>query len=117
MHGQSWSHIWSRSVHQFIRDVQTPGLSSEHTLGGVCESDTQEVRPNGPGRVMNGTHLDQCQVFQIKPEEVISVKRKDGCELWVAFPAAEPRFCSADYYLCVACSCFISTPLKKPPNL
>lgn len=41
---------------------------------------------------MNETHLDQCQVFQIKPEEVISVGKKDECELTVAFPAAKQPF-------------------------
>lgn len=30
--------------------------------------------------MISETHLDQCQVFQIEPEEVISVKPKDGSE-------------------------------------
>lgn len=92
MHSQIWSHIWSRSVHQSIQDVQTPGQSRR------CECERQRAHtgrsvgvPHTGGetkrarRVIDGAHLDQCQVFQIKPEEVISVKRKDGRELDVSY--------------------------------
>ena len=68
------------------------------------------------------THLDQCQVFQIEPEEVISVKRrknvswrshflqinkeKDMWMLWHAWSKAE-ALCSN--YLCSLYSPFIFT--------
>lgn len=55
--------------------------------------------------MMNETHLNQCQVFQIKPEEVISVNRKNGCELMVAWLLQPNGVCSTDFYLCAAWRC------------
>ena len=55
------------------------------------ESDWGRIRETE--RERNSTHLDQCQVFQIEPEEVISVKEKKKEEEKISMWADGDNFC------------------------
>lgn len=65
---------------------------STYSLRKVGESDRWRIRKTEQERI--STHLDQCQVFQIEPEEVISVKKKEEvCELMETFFSNKPEMC------------------------
>lgn len=105
-----------------VRVVRAGGVSG-CSLWKVGESDWGRIGQAERERI--STHLDQCQVFQIEPEEVISVKRRKYVSWWSHFlqikkmcgcysiSAQRPKLCR--FYLCSLSSSFIFNPLPIVP--